>query len=635
MMHDASTVTQPLAACRDTNLVFQPIAGMACDTRSQRCRSLVFETLEPRLALTSLVTINPSHPLGPISRDLIGTNVIYSNEPDAAWSDGQIAAALKALDTGFMRYPGGEVTSFYHWNKATGVPFVDSWNPDKPAESRDANRWMSFDEYIHQARLAGAKPLVGINIQSGHSFGRVAEGVAEAVALVRYAKNQGYGVKHYFIDNEQYAPNAQMTARQYADYVNLYSVAIRKVDPDLKIVANWQSMMNGGVKTILDVAGKNIDYIDMHTYWNDSQASFDNWRGNQPMTHAGETLVHKIQVFRQEIADRGLNIKLAVFEWNISHVARPADRPSPFQAAIMNSEMMMQFIRGGLDAAAFWPLHYAADSRWGESDRSLLTSDELQRSAIYEMLSLYKDLLGTEQVLTSTPHGSGVFATAGYDAQSDTTTAVLLKKTWGTDDLKISLGKFLQQPGSYVVEVQALRAKGAALSADEAELVSIPYQIDRLQGEIGLSLEGFALTKVTIKHVPALPVKLAPPSRTTELPPTVNELPPVVVAVASQPVIPAGIPSEVVFTVKPHRPTTPAVPPNLPAKVIQSDDRPEVFYVADFDGLDLADEDFAVAAADDDASLLALIVQDDLSQIDRQRRMLDLAVLLADSPYAE
>src|SRR4051812_18359412 len=80
-----------------------------------KTRRLSFEKLEKREVFAAQVTVEAGHWLGPISRDLIGTNVLYAYENDAAWSDGRIAAALKAIHTGFIRYPGGEAVSSYHW----------------------------------------------------------------------------------------------------------------------------------------------------------------------------------------------------------------------------------------------------------------------------------------------------------------------------------------------------------------------------------------------------------------------------------------------------------------------------------------------------------------------------------------
>ena len=507
----------------------------------QSTRRLQFESLEPRQLLAGNVAIDPTRPLGVISPDLIGTNVIYSRESDALWNDGRVAASLKALRTGFMRYPGGEVTSFYHWNRNTGVPFKDAW--DSPIPAQPGSQWMSLDEYMRQVNLAGATPLVGINIQSGHNHGRVAEGVAEAVALVRYAQSKGYGVEHYFIDNEQYASNANMSATQYANYVNLYASAIRQVDPNVKIVVNWQSFVNDGWKTILKIAGPNIDYVDFHAYWNRDGASFENWRGQRLMTHAGETYFNKIQSFRQEIARQGLDAKVAAFEWNLGP-AKWYARPSPFQAALMNSEAFMQFVWAKLDAAAFWPLHYDANAREAEDDRSLLTAGELEQSAVYQMLSMYKELLG-KQLVSVRFAGAGVLATAGHQPANDTTTVMLLEKTGRTTDLRISLGSFLKQPGSYQVQAQTFRAAGGDLQADRGEIVSIPFVLDRRSGEIRLAVGGYTLTKLTIRHLAPVsaPPQVKPPAAPVSPPRPPQTAPTVTVPNAITPSVQQAAPS--------------------------------------------------------------------------------------------
>jgi hypothetical protein len=485
---------------------------------------LQFEPLEPRQLLAGNVVVDPAHPLGVISPDLIGTNVIYSRESDALWNDGRVAQSLKELRTGFMRYPGGEVTSFYHWNRNTGVPFKDAWDGHVPVQPY--NQWMSFDEYMRQVKLAGATPLVGINIQSGHNHGRVAAGVAEAVALVRYAQSKGYGVQHYFIDNEQYAANANMSATQYANYVNLYASAIRQVDPNIKIVVNWQSFVNDGWKTILEIAGPNIDFVDFHAYWNRDAASFDNWRGGRLMEHGGETYFEKIQSFRQELARQGLDAKIAAFEWNLGP-AKWYARPSPFQAALMNAEVFMQFVWAKLDAAAFWPLHYDANARQAEDDRSLLTAGQLEQSAVYQMLSMYKELLG-KQLVSVRFAGAGVLATAGHQPATDTTTVMLLEKTGHAKDLRISLGNFLKQPGNFQVWAETFRATGGDLQADRGEIVSIPYTLDRRNGVIRISVGAYTLTKLTIRHLAATTPSKPQPQAKPHAPlptPRVNESP--------------------------------------------------------------------------------------------------------------
>lgn len=48
-------------------------------------------------------------------------------------------------------------------------------------------------------------------------------------------------------------------------------------------------------------------------------------------------------------------IKLASLEWNVGPIKN--NQLSPEQCALMQTEMLMQFMEGGLDMSTFWPLH--------------------------------------------------------------------------------------------------------------------------------------------------------------------------------------------------------------------------------------------------------------------------------------
>src|SRR4051794_38407719 len=95
---------------------------------SRKMNRLQLEPLEQRLLLTQ-IAVHTSQVVGTISPDLTGTNALYAFEQDSDWQDGHIAADLKAIGTSLIRYPGGEVTSYWHWNDQVGIPWSDSWDP--------------------------------------------------------------------------------------------------------------------------------------------------------------------------------------------------------------------------------------------------------------------------------------------------------------------------------------------------------------------------------------------------------------------------------------------------------------------------------------------------------------------------
>src|SRR5690554_4248263 len=140
----------------------------------------------------------------PVSSLLMGFNLIYPHEKDAIWQDGKITSFLKDVNVGFIRYPGGTVCSYYHWDALTGEGWVDSWDPEKPVTPKPGSEFMDIDEYMALVKTSGATPLVGINMSSGWRWDRKQDGLNEAVALMKYCRDKHFNVKYWYLDNEPY-----------------------------------------------------------------------------------------------------------------------------------------------------------------------------------------------------------------------------------------------------------------------------------------------------------------------------------------------------------------------------------------------------------------------------------------------
>jgi hypothetical protein len=75
----------------------------------------------------------------------------------------------------------------------------------------------------------------------------------------------------------------------------------------------------------------------------------------------GKSYVEEISYFRQMVKDFGYpHIQLASLEWNVGPIREK--QLTPGQCALIQSEMLMQFILGGLDMATFWPLQGPAEA---------------------------------------------------------------------------------------------------------------------------------------------------------------------------------------------------------------------------------------------------------------------------------
>jgi len=204
-----------------------------------------------------VVTISPgveSHAVTEMS--LGGSGLVYPWEADSLYSNGTVAHLMKDIGVGVLRWPGGTVVTFSHWDALTGNGWSDSWNPaydhaaDQPAEE-----YMDIDEYLALIDRTGAEIMLGINMSSGKEWDREADGIVEATALAQYCKDQGYTVNYFYLDNESYisgnsynqdpdGDGESWNPTSYATSFNLYVAALKTVFPSAKMIANWKNSVN-------------------------------------------------------------------------------------------------------------------------------------------------------------------------------------------------------------------------------------------------------------------------------------------------------------------------------------------------------------------------------------------------------
>lgn len=307
-----------------------------------------------------------------VSDLLMGFNLVYPQESDAIWQDGKVKGYLQDVNNSILRWPGGTVSTYYHWNDLTGKrpPWRDNWNPDADITVQPESEFMDLDQYMDLIRETGAEPLLGINMDSGRRWDRMQDGIDEALALMQYCEDNDFEVTYWYLGNEPYLDDSNggvKTPQEYAELINTYADAMREVDPDIKIVANWRQGIERNSNeywTLMSTAGHNIDLIDMHWYWSWGSPSMEKWLSTTPMEiWTGNTYMEEISDFRNKIdywsSDENWDfshVRLASLEWNVGPIND--GQITSHQAALIQSEMMMQFMLGGLDMATFWPLQW-------------------------------------------------------------------------------------------------------------------------------------------------------------------------------------------------------------------------------------------------------------------------------------
>lgn len=305
----------------------------------------------------------------------IGAGLVFPWEPDTLYADGNMARMMRDIGIGSLRWPGGTVVTHYHWNDMIGHGWIDSWDPEYDrANDRPPEEFMGIDDYLALIDQTGAEIMLGVNMSSGRRWDREPEGIEEARSLMQYVKDRGYDVRYIYLDNESYHSGnnynkgpSEWTATTYGEAFTNYAAAIRTIFPNAKLIANWRndvhtSSFKNRISEMFNVAGHEIDLVDIHWYWQWDTASWEIWKSQDPMQmtayvqSSGLSYAQAVEKTRQVFAEVGHpDIDIVVLEWNIGPGPwREDPAHTPFRTALMQSEMQMQFMQAGVEIGLLW-----------------------------------------------------------------------------------------------------------------------------------------------------------------------------------------------------------------------------------------------------------------------------------------
>jgi len=260
---------------------------------------------------------------------------------------------VAALHPSFIRWPGGNVAQDYHWRWGTGprdqrpVWVNASWgNELEPSD-------FGTDEFVQFARRVGAEPSITVNVEGR---GATAD---EAAAWVQYCNGDPeseYGrarsangspkplhVKYWEIGNEIWGAwvRGHSDAITYANNLNRYAERMKAMDPSIKIIASGDNDLDWD-RTVLKIAGKNIDYLAVHHYYGPKEMKGDanNLRAH-PLSY--ERFYGEIREMIRELVP-GRDIKLAINEWNTT---LPLPAQHSMESGVYAARLMNVFERTG------------------------------------------------------------------------------------------------------------------------------------------------------------------------------------------------------------------------------------------------------------------------------------------------
>ncbi len=240
------------------------------------------------------IYIDTRRTTAPLDRNLFGSflehlgRAIYGGiyDPGSKLSDANgfrkdVADEVRKLGVPIIRYPGGNFVSGYNWLDGVGPKQDRPQVLDKAWNSLNTNQF-GTNEFMAWCRVAGATPLMGLNLGTGTA--------EEAAALVEYCNvdkgtrwsdlrrkhgiAEPHRVQNWCLGNEMDGPwqIGHMTAAQYGLKAADAARQMRYVDPSLKLVACGSSgpfmpTYLDWDREVLEQCYEYVDGLSLHRYF--------------------------------------------------------------------------------------------------------------------------------------------------------------------------------------------------------------------------------------------------------------------------------------------------------------------------------------------------------------------------------
>jgi alpha-L-arabinofuranosidase len=240
------------------------------------------------------LAVDPSYVVGALDRRVFGSFVehmgrcVYTGvyEPDhpSADADGfrtDVLDLVRELGVTVVRYPGGNFVSNYAWEDGVGPKDQRPRRLDLAWRAIETNQF-GTDEFATWARKAGVQPMWAVNLGT--------RGVTEAVELLQYTNlppgtdpadrrvangyEKPHDIKLWCLGNELDGPwqIGHKTAEEYARLAEETARAMRRVDPDLELVAcgsssRYMPTFASWERAVLERTYDLVDHISLHAYY--------------------------------------------------------------------------------------------------------------------------------------------------------------------------------------------------------------------------------------------------------------------------------------------------------------------------------------------------------------------------------
>ena len=253
---------------------------------------------------------------------------VYDPQSPFADEDGfrtDVLEAPRRIKTPIIRWPGGCYVSAYDWHYGVGKNRTATY--DKAWRVEESNAF-GTDEFVKLCRKLDCEPYICTNAGTG-----TAEQMSDWVeycnleTMGRFAKEriengyeQPHAVKFWSIGNENWGDHeiGSKDSEEWGRLVRESAKMMLRVDPTLELSAASIDDLDWNLN-LLRSAGKYLDWISIHSYWDFSPDGLTYIDYNTAMLRTGEAISGSINRVRAYLTAFGLEkkIKIAYDEWNL------------------------------------------------------------------------------------------------------------------------------------------------------------------------------------------------------------------------------------------------------------------------------------------------------------------------------
>lgn len=299
----------------------------------------------------STITVNGAEPIGPVHRRLFGGFVehmgrgvyggVYDPEHPSADEEGfrrDVIELVRELGMTVFRYPGGNFVSGFKWEDGIGPKESRPRRLNLPWHSIETNAF-GLHEFVSWVEKVDGEVMLATNLGT--------RGILESLDVLEYCNIPGgtdwsekrrengrdkpFNIRMWCLGNELDGPwqLGAMTADQYGSLAARTAKAMRRIDPDLELVAcgssgYWMPTFGEWERTVLRHSYEDVDYISCHAYFEPKNGDMASYLASGArMDRYIRDLIGHADVVRDELGSEK-TMQLSFDEWNIWYHSRMA-----------------------------------------------------------------------------------------------------------------------------------------------------------------------------------------------------------------------------------------------------------------------------------------------------------------------